>query len=248
MTASSLIEVAPRDRFSSICVLTGAGLSVGAGLPTFRGPDGLWTTDADAEQALDGSRVPDNIPVMWRVWGAMLVTAVRAGPTPAHRAIAELTDSVITQNVDTLHSLAGSERVIEMHGSAGRARCPADGWFSAVTVADSGDLSVADALPGALPGCPRCGAPLRPDVVLFGEVIPPGALQRAVAAATTCELFLAVGTSGVVAPASGLVSLARHAGTYCVNLTMHPGAGNPDFHAEIVSDAQTELPSWAGTV
>jgi NAD-dependent SIR2 family protein deacetylase len=140
--------------------------------------------------------------------------AARAGPTPAHRALAAAGASVVPQNIDGLHQLAGSADVVELHGSAGRARCLSGrcGWAG----------SAAPARRGPRPRCPVCAEPARPDVVLFGEPLDPAALDAARRLAAGCDLFLAVGTSGRVAPASWLAPTARAAGAYCVNIDLHP--------------------------
>ncbi|HVX43753.1 MAG TPA: Sir2 family NAD-dependent protein deacetylase [Mycobacteriales bacterium] len=247
----TLAEIAPLHRFSRICVLTGAGLSGAAGLPTFRGPDGVWTLSPELELAMDGLRIRENLDAVWRVWSGILAAALAAGPTAAHRALAASGGTIVTQNVDTLHTLAGSD-AIELHGSAGRARCMECRWRSVVIAGRSGvevipGIVVPDAVAGTngLPACPRCGSAVRPDVVLFNEQLPKGALEAAQVAAQECELFLAIGTSGTVAPASFLVSLARAAGALCVNLSLHPPAMvNPAFDEQVTADAEVELPAW----
>src|SRR5690606_14104162 len=151
----SLAEVAPRERFTRICALTGAGISVAAGLGTFRGPDGRWTLAPEVERAMHAHLLPGNVDALWEVWGGMWKTAAAAGPTPAHRALATVGASVITQNVDGLHQAAGSVDVVELHGSAGLARCLDDafcGWIGPADEARAGDP----------PGCAQCTEPARP--------------------------------------------------------------------------------------
>jgi NAD-dependent deacetylase len=236
---SSLAEIAPRGRFSKICALTGAGISVAAGLGTFRGPDGLWTMTPEMERAMHFQLLPSNVDALWSVWGGMWDIAARNGPTPAHRALADAGASVITQNVDGLHQAAGSVDVVEIHGTAGRARCLDDdfcGWRGPAEEAKQVDP----------PQCARCSEPARPSVILFGEMLEPEALAEARRLASECDLFLAIGTSGRVAPASWLAPTARSAGALCVNVDLYPD-GNPDpaFHARVVGDAQDVLTEWA---
>lgn len=139
---------------------------------------------------------------------------------------------MITQNVDGLHHRAGSVDAIEVHGSAGRARCLACDWAGP---APEGRR------------CPRCGASARPDVVLFGEMLDETVLRAAQVAAMGCDLFLAIGTSGRVAPASWLAPLARRCGATVVNIDPDPAAEpGPAFHLRVAGDAQDLLPAWAG--
>ena len=109
--------------------------------------------------------------------------------------------TLVTQNIDSLHQRAGSREVIELHGNLGRVRCSREG----VLVAEFPDTE-------SVPGCPRCGAPLRPDVVWFGERLPVQALERAWAAALDCDVFLSVGTSNLVEPAASLPWIAAERG------------------------------------
>jgi NAD-dependent protein deacetylase/lipoamidase len=235
----SLVDVAPQEQFTRICALTGAGISVAAGLGTFRGPDGLWTLSPEVERAMHAHLLPGNVDALWDVWGGMWVTAAAAGPTLAHRALAAVGASVITQNVDGLHQAAGSVGVVELHGSAGRARCLDDdfcGWTGPAQEARRAEP----------PQCARCTEPARPAVVLFGEMLDPEALGAARRLALGCDLFLAVGTSGRVAPASWLAPAARAAGALCVNIDLYPdGPVDPAFHARVVGDAQDVLTEWA---
>lgn len=239
MDVESLAEVAPRERFTRVCALTGAGISVAAGLGTFRGPDGRWTLAPEVERAMHAHLLPGNVDALWEVWGGMWKTAAAAGPTPAHRALATVGASVITQNVDGLHQAAGSVDVVELHGSAGLARCLDDafcGWIGPADEARAGDP----------PGCAQCTEPARPAVVLFGEMLDTGALGAARRLVSACDLFLAIGTSGRVAPASWLAPMARAAGAFCVNIDLHPdGPVDPAFHARVVGDAQNVLTEWA---
>jgi NAD-dependent protein deacetylase/lipoamidase len=234
---TDLAEIAPRGDHLRICALTGAGISVAAGLGTFRGPDGLWTVSPETERAMHAHLLPSNLDALWAVWGGMRDIADRAGPTPAHRALAAAGAAVITQNVDGLHQAAGSPDVVELHGSAGRADCldPFCGWSGPAARARESEP----------PACPVCGGPARPAVVLFGEDLDRGALLAARGLAAHCDLFLAVGTSGRVAPAAWLAPAARAAGAFCVNVDLHPdGELDPAFHARVVGDAQDVLSQW----
>jgi NAD-dependent deacetylase len=187
----------------SICVLTGAGVSAESGVPTFRASDGLWEGHAITDVA-----TPEgwqrNPQLVWDFYHARRAKAGSVLPNPGHAALAELERrfgdrfTLVTQNVDGLHQRAGSRNVIELHGSLYRTRC--------IDCGESRDRGLA-----ALPAMPRCdcGGVLRPDIVWFGEMLPPAAFAKADQAARSCEVFLIVGTSAVVYPAAGLVLVAR---------------------------------------
>jgi NAD-dependent deacetylase len=150
----------------------------------------------------------------------------RARPNPGHYALAEMQRRVsrftlITQNVDGLHQLAGSTDVIELHGNLMRSKCSRED-----IVIDQ--PAAAGEVP---PRCPRCGAYLRPDVVWFGERLPPAALEAAVQAANTCGVFFSIGTSSLVEPAASLARLAAKRGAVVVevNPTITPLTSRATF-------------------
>ena len=203
------------SRFSELVVLTGAGVSVASGLGTYRGKGGLWEKDGIAEEATLECLATDP----WRSWQfflPLLQQAARAQPNPAHRALALLEERfagrflLVTQNVDGLHTAAGSRQVAEIHGNITRRRC-----VSALCKLEPfQDLT----LPSSLPLCPECGSPLRPDIVLFGEQLPLDECHTVKRALRTVDLFLAVGTSGTVHPAASYVSWAKYAGATTIEL------------------------------
>jgi NAD-dependent deacetylase len=158
----------PRDK--RIVFLTGAGLSARTGLGTFRGQDGLWALEPGTEEAMHADRLPGSLPALWSIWGNMASVALEHGPTPGHYAIARMGGTVITQNVDGLHQAANSSSVIELHGSALRARCLNRWctWHGTVRVGE-GPAAEDHGVPGR---CPLCGELTRPDVVLFDELLP----------------------------------------------------------------------------
>lgn len=190
-----------------VAVLTGAGVSAESGLPTFRDAQtGLWARYSPEELA-SPQAFHRNPALVWSWYAERRRMALAAAPNPGHSALAALEALVprltlITQNVDGLHRRAGSSDPIELHGNLTRARCSVDGTvYTSWSEAEEGP-----------PRCPACGARLRPDVVWFGELIPEEALARAWHAATTCDLFLSVGTSGMVEPAASLPRLAYRSG------------------------------------
>ncbi len=181
-----------------VVVLTGAGVSADSGIPTFRGEGGLWRNYRAEDLATPEAFARNPLLVWeWYEWRKSIVRA--AQPNAAHRAIATLSDAlVVTQNVDGLHHRAGSRDVIELHGNLFRARC----------VREQTTRDTIDPFVDLPPRC-ECGALLRPDVVWFGEILPEGAFERAGHAVRDADLLLVIGTSGVVFPAAGLVSLHR---------------------------------------
>jgi NAD-dependent deacetylase len=191
----------------SIAVLTGAGISAESGIPTFRDAmTGLWAQFRPEDLATaEAFRRDPTLVWNWYEWRRGLVAA--AEPNAGHLALAALqarvpSCTVITQNVDGLHQQAGTRGVIELHGNIRRSKCFADGRIVS-------EWPPTDDRP---PRCPDCGAPLRPDVVWFGESLPAAALAAAERAARESDVFLCIGTSSVVYPAAALPLAALEAG------------------------------------
>lgn len=226
------------DIADHIVILTGAGVSVGSGLPTYRGPGGLWET-AEIAQIVEARFLPGSLPDLWRLYSERRRVALAAPPNPAHLAIASLQNArpgavtLLTQNVDGLHLRAGSPQVTELHGSAFRTRCT----NPACDLPPFDDTQSYD----AVPICPRCGFPLRPDVVLFGEPLPEAALRQSQTALDKCDLFYAVGTSGLVWPAAAFVQIASQAGAYTVLVNLEAGSGAEEFDKVILGRAEEVL-------
>ncbi len=187
-----------KRRPKRVVVFTGAGVSADSGIPTFRGPDGLWQNFRAEDLATPEAFARDPKLVWeWYEWRRDLIR--KAQPNAAHSAIARLPNAlVITQNVDALHARAGSRDIVELHGNIFRVRCVREG---VATMRE-------EAFPEVPPRC-ECGALLRPDVVWFGEMLPEEAIARASAAIMGADLLLVIGTSGIVYPAAGLVTLHR---------------------------------------
>jgi NAD-dependent deacetylase len=194
-----------------LVVLTGAGMSRDSGMPTFReAQTGLWAQYDPQQLATPQafSRSPARV-FGWYVWRYQ--KAISLEPHAGYDAVVRLEDlfddvTVVTQNVDGLHSRAGSRRVVELHGSLRRFRCVSGGHPYAeervrqVTLPQSGEVDP--------PQCPQCGSPVRPGVVWFGESLPPDAMREAWTAAEQCDAMLVVGTSALVYPAAGLPDAA----------------------------------------
>jgi len=228
------------DLYHHIVLLTGAGVSVGSGLPTYRGPGGLWEQE-DIAWIVESRSLPGSLPDLWRLYSQRRRHALDALPNPAHMAIAALQKvrpgavTLLTQNVDGLHQRAGSLDVTELHGSAFRSRCT-NRNCDLPPFADN-------RLYETVPTCPLCGQPLRPDVVLFGETLSEAALHRARAALDECDLFLAVGTSGTVWPAAAFVRLAAQAGARTVLVNLEAAMGSEEFDEVHLGKAEEVMPS-----
>lgn len=232
-------------KYRRVVFLTGAGISVASGLSTYRGPGGLWTK-LDVARIADASNLPDSLPDLWELYKMRRTQALAAEPNAAHRAIADLQRqagserivTLITQNVDGLHQRAGSENVIEMHGSAFRTCC----YDPHCVLKPFLDETLYD----SIPTCPVCRNWLRPDVVLFSESIPESALIQAVEALLECDLFIAVGTSGVVWPAAQFVQVAAQQGAHTININIE-SAEDSIYAEEYIGKAEELLPPLLAT-
>ena len=222
----------------SVTVLTGAGVSAESGIPTFRDAlTGLWAK-YDPEELATPEAFLRNPKLVWDWYAHRREMVQELKPNAGHIAIAELeslvpTFKLITQNVDGFHQLAGSQDVTELHGNITRVRC-FDYGHSAETWAIDGDMP---------PSCQECGGMLRPDVVWFGESLSRANLENAAAAASTCDVFLSIGTSSLVYPAAGLPPLAIQEGATFVevNPNQTPLSEYADFI--ISADSGSALPA-----
>ena len=202
-----------------VTVLTGAGVSAASGVPTFRGAGGLWRNRQAQQLATPEAFGQDPALVWeWYAWRRQVIAGCE--PNAAHHTIARWSErpgfTLVTQNVDGLHERAGTRGVIRYHGSIWRLQCTGAETAGGAHPAEWEDLRVPlDPLP---PNCPHCGALARPAVVWFGEAIPPAAAARAAQAASSCDVFLSIGTSAVVYPAAGLVAEARAHGAFTVEI------------------------------
>jgi NAD-dependent deacetylase len=192
-------------------VLTGAGASTESGIPDFRSPTGIWAEFDPMEYATLGAFQRDPRKV-WRFYAPRFDMLATAEPNRVHLALAALereglVRAVVSQNIDTLHQRAGSQEVIEVHGSIRTSSCPSCGarypLAEVVPLIAAGD--------GA-PECPSCGAILKPDVVFFDELLPEGAMERATKLASEARLLLVVGSGLEVYPVGGLPQATLDAG------------------------------------
>ena len=196
----------------SVVALTGAGISVPSGIPDFRSPGtGLWA-NADPMEVAHISVWRRDPERFWGFYGTRFAALEGKQPNDAHRALAELEaagrlDAVVTQNIDGLHAAAGSRDVIEVHGSIASASCL--GCGARYSLAETRARLEADS--AGVPRC-DCGLVLKPDVVLFGEMLDEAAIGRASTLAERADLLLCIGSSLEVYPVAGLPELTLEAG------------------------------------
>jgi NAD-dependent deacetylase len=198
-----------------VVVLTGAGISAESGIPTFRDAlTGLWSK-FDPHELATVAAFQRNPKLVWDWYAHRRQMNHQAAPNAGHFALVEMAKLVpnftlITQNIDGLHQQAGSQNVIELHGSIVRVKCldnhhPCESW------SEMGDLP---------PRCPICDSYLRPDVVWFGEMLPEKAIQTAFARSAACDLFFSIGTSAMVQPAASLPVEALQNGATVVEVNL----------------------------
>jgi NAD-dependent deacetylase len=245
---SSPVEPIFLEAYRRIVVLTGAGISVASGLRPYRGPGGLWEEEGVAELA-NAETLSKDPGAVWKLFGALRPQVRAAKPNPAHLALAQAAQrlpegtslTVITQNIDGLHRRAGSPNVVELHGTLARTRCSNTSCDLPPFPDDEPHLD-------ALPTCERCEAPLRPDIVLFDEPLPVDPAWQAKVALRDCDLFLAVGTSGTVSPASNYVRSAAYAEADTILVNLEPmDPPNRYFEEEILGRAEEVLPRLLST-
>ena len=226
------------EHYDEIVVLTGAGVSVASGLETYRGEGGLWEASginpAATKEGFEASPWSS-----WQFFLPMLERIVACKPNPAHLALAHWQEkhrgefTLVTQNVDGLHTDAGSQGVLELHGNLKRRRC---------SNADCPTKPFEDIrIPETLPLCAACGEPMRPDIVLFGEAVDLEASHFSKRALRSVQLFVSIGTSGTVTPASNFLTSAQLAGATTVEMNLQ---GSGIFDLEIKGKAEETLPSW----
>jgi NAD-dependent deacetylase len=234
-------EIGERVRKAErVLVLTGAGVSAESGVPTFRGDGGLWGSFRAEDLATpEGFRRDPRLVWEWYASRRKLLATLH--PNAAHRALAAFEASapeflLATQNVDGLHALAGSRRLVELHGNIWWSRCSR-------CASSSPDRRVTfETLP---PLCP-CGGILRPDIVFFGEVLPDAAVRAAGDAARTAEVVLVVGTSSLIYPAAGLPEIARSAGAFVVEVNPEETPLTPFASVSVRAKAAEAVPVILG--
>ena len=234
-------KLAEADR---VVVVTGAGVSAQSGIPTFRDPGGLWDKFRPEELAnVDAFLRNPGLVQAWYRYRRDLIESRQ--PNPAHFAIAELESmydsfTLATQNVDGLHQRAGSSNVLELHGNILRRYCIECGAVPESNITGvSGD---------EVERCTVCGGLIRPDVVWFGEALPPEVIEAAFEAAEQAEVLLSVGTSGIVYPAAGLPGTARNAGAYTAEFNIEASALAAEMDEVVIGPAGSSLPNLVEAV
>lgn len=218
VASATLVSAELHERFATskrVIVLTGAGVSAESGVPTFRGggQTAAWK-GIPFEVISSAGMLARDLSAVWEWFNFRRERLVSIQPNAAHAAIAEWQNrfedfALVTQNIDNLHQQAGSRNVVELHGNIWRACCLECGSRRELR-----ELRIDH----EVPECIDCGGHMRPDVVLFGEMLPPGAFERAAAAASHAELCLVIGTSAVVYPAAAIPEIASNAGAYVVEV------------------------------
>lgn len=220
-------------------MLTGAGISAESGVPTFRekGVSLTWK-GMPFEQISSAAMVRDDLPEVWEWFDFRRNALKECKPNPAHEALMRWESRcsdflLVTQNIDGLHKQAGSLRVIELHGNIQRSRCPKCGLKYEMP---------SEQIPHDPDICDLCDTHVRPDVVLFGEMLPQRYFETAAEHAKNCELFVSVGTSALVYPAAGLVEIARAGEAYCVEVNPEETALSRLFNECLRIDASAIAP------
>jgi NAD-dependent deacetylase len=233
----------------SVVALTGAGISVPSGIPDFRTPrTGLWENVDPMEVAhIDAFR---SDPVrFWSFYGERFATLGDKRPNGAHDALVQLErrgllDAVITQNVDTLHRKAGTHELVEVHGSIASCSCPECG--GSVPLKETRERLAADG--EGVPRCECCDGPIKPDVVLFGEMLPAPALLRARVLCEGADVLLCIGSSLEVHPVAGLPLLTRENGGALAILTQGPTPLDDIADVRLSGDVVAELQSLLAAI
>ena len=224
------------QRAKRAAALTGAGVSAESGVPTFRGPEGLWKNFRPEDLATPEAFARDP-KLVWEWYNWRRGRIAPCAPNLAHHALVTLEQRIpdftlITQNVDGLHRRAGSRNVLHLHGTIWEVRCTGCG-----RVEENRDPDLAYP-----PLCPDCRKLLRPNVVWFGEALDPVILSRAEETLEKCEILLVVGTSAVVQPAASMALWAKRAGAYVVEINLEPTPLSRSVDANFQGKAGEILP------
>jgi NAD-dependent deacetylase len=222
------------ENFKSIVFFTGAGMSAESGVPTYRGRGGSWSRynweEYACQEAFD--RDPEKVLKFHEL---RRQSVLACAPHAGHSSIADLEKRhphvrVVTQNIDGMHQRAGNHNVTELHGSLWRLRCRSHGIFE-----DIGETFKSFT-------CRQCGQWLRPDITWFGDMLDQDVISEANVIIRRCDLFISVGTSGVVWPAAGFPKIARENGAYCIEINPEPNEMSVLYNETIRDAAGIALP------
>jgi len=238
--------IKPLSSQDRVFVLTGAGVSAESGLPTFRGADGLWRGHR-VEEVATPQAFHANPEMVWQFYSERRKRHASVTPNSAHRALAGLERTLgdrlflCTQNVDSLHEQAGSQRVTHMHGRLMQTRCSRETCRTPPFDDERQYLSRAE-----IPTCPKCGALLRPHICWFGEV--PFGMERIFEELRMCTLLLTIGSSGVVEPAASFVRMARLHHARAIYIGPEEPANRRFFDEVVLGKAGEVLPGLVKTL
>lgn len=222
-----------------VFALTGAGVSAESGVPTFRGGGGATVWKGMPFDVISSAQMLErDLAAVWEWFDYRRGALAELKPNPAHTTLARFERrfdafTLATQNIDGLHEAAGSRSPLELHGNIWRARCHA---------CDARRDLRTDDEAARPPACRECGGAMRPDVVLFGEMLPAGVFERAAERASECDLCFVVGTSALVYPAASLPEIARRAGAFVVEINPEPTPLSRICHATLQGRAGMVLP------
>lgn len=233
----------------SVVVLTGAGVSVPSGIPDFRTPEtGMWA-NVDPMEVAHIDTFHSDPERFWSFYGERFASLGDKRPNGAHRVLAELErrgliDAVITQNIDRLHHMAGSEQLVEVHGSIETSECLACGaTYELEWVREQAGQK-------GIPTCTACDTapPLKPRVVLFGEMLPEDAIGRAFTLAGGADVLIAIGSSLVVHPVAGIPGITLRRGGRLALVTNGPTPYDSDAFVKLDGDVEQELQSLLAAI
>jgi len=225
--------IVPSD-YERIIFFTGAGMSAESGVHTYRGRGGIWHQYHWEEYACEEAFMSRPEAVM-EFHQLRRAEVLKCRPHQGHQLIAELEQqhpgvSIVTQNIDGMHQRAGSERVVELHGSLWRLRCPYHGSHEDIAPDYKTQF------------CSECGHRLRPDIIWFGDNLNPCIVEQADQMISGSDLFIAIGTSGVVYPAAGYPQLAHRSGARCISINLEPPNDATTYNDVLLGEAGKILP------
>ncbi|MDA1000777.1 MAG: NAD-dependent deacylase [bacterium] len=225
-----------------LAVLTGAGVSAESGVPTFRGAGGLWRNH-DALSLATPEAFARDPKLVWEFYNYRREVLAPLDPNPGHYALVALEKklpgfSLITQNIDNLHRIAGGENLFELHGNIWQIRCTDPRCENTQTPIENRQVPI-EPLP---PRCGKCGALMRPNIVWFGEMLDGRVLRSALAAVSACDFFIVAGTSAAVQPAASMPIMARQAGAFVIEINPEETALSALVNESLQSPSGTALP------